>query len=142
MHMEWFMRLLLATICGGLIGRERKVQHKDAGSRTHAFLALGSAVLMIVSIHGFPDTSRYDAARVAAQVVSGVGFLGAGVIFEKKGNVSGLTTAAGMWLTAAVGLCFGAGMYDIGIFTTVVLLGIQVVSHSKLYKKYIERSDE
>ncbi len=97
--------------------------------RTHAILALGSALIMLVSKYGFIDINEIDGSRIAAQIVSGVGFLGAGVIFVKNGNVSGLTTAAGMWATSGVGMCIGAGLYDIGIITTIILIGLQILFH-------------
>ena len=119
---------------GGLIGLEREYRAKEAGFRTHFLVALGSAVFMIVSAYGFSDvalsdtTGRWDVSRVAAQVVSGIGFIGAGtIIFRKAENiVSGLTTAAGLWVTAAIGLACGGGMYVLSIATTLmVLLGLE-----------------
>ncbi len=142
MHYEWFLRVFIAAVCGALIGRERKVQHKDAGLRTHSILAIGSALLMILSKYGFSDVGRFDAARIAAQVVTGVGFLGAGVIFERKGSISGLTTAAGLWLTSGVGLCIGAGLYDIGIFTTILLVCIQFGSHTEVYHRLTDYDED
>ena len=90
-HWEWFLRILIAGMCGAFIGYERRNRNKEAGIRTHSIIALGAALIMIVSKYGFPDVNEYDAARMAAQIVSGVGFLGAGVIFVRHGTVSGLT---------------------------------------------------
>ena len=103
-HGIWVIRIMIAAFCGCLIGYERSSRNKGAGVRTHAILALGSALIMLVSKYGFIDINEIDGSRIAAQIVSGVGFLGAGVIFVKNGNVSGLTTAAGMWATSGVGM--------------------------------------
>ncbi|MDO4413779.1 MAG: MgtC/SapB family protein [Erysipelotrichaceae bacterium] len=123
---EWVLRLICALCAGTLIGYERHNRAKAAGLRTHAIVALASCLLMLVSKYGFEGSDKFDAARVAAQVVSGVGFLGAGVIFVRNDNVRGLTTAAGIFMTAAIGLCFGTGMYLVG-FSAVILLGIMQV---------------
>jgi putative Mg2+ transporter-C (MgtC) family protein len=106
---------------------------KSAGMRTHALVALGSALMMVVSKYGFSDTVQGDGARLAAQVVSGVGFLGAGMIFVRHNLVSGLTTAAGVWTTAGIGLTIGSGMYFIGIFAALMLVLMQNVSHKMAY---------
>ena len=109
---EMVMRLVLAGVLGGLIGAEREFRAKEAGLRTHFIVALGSALFMLISQHAFGDSLRFDASRVAAQVVSGIGFIGAGVIIFQKNVVRGVTTAAGLWVAAAIGLACGAGMYD------------------------------
>ena len=135
---EWVLRLVCAVLAGILIGYERHNRAKAAGIRTHAIVALASCLLMIVSKHGFDGAEKYDAARIAAQVVSGVGFLGAGVIFVRNDNVRGLTTAAGIFMTAAIGLCFGSGMYSyssaVGLFKSVVNF-ILVVSANAFVSK-------
>lgn len=133
MELEFLMRIFCAALLGGLIGLEREYRAKEAGFRTHFLIALGSAVFMIVSAYGFTDAltndlQRWDLSRVAAQVVSGIGFIGAGtIIFRKSENmVSGLTTAAGLWVTAAIGLACGGGMYILAFGSTVmVLLGLE-----------------
>ena len=134
MEYEFILRIFCAAVLGGLIGLECEYRAKEAGFRTHFLVALGSAVFMIVSAYGFSDvalsdtTGRWDVSRVAAQVVSGIGFIGAGtIIFRKAENiVSGLTTAAGLWVTAAIGLACGGGMYVLSIATTLmVLLGLE-----------------
>lgn len=133
MELEFLMRIFCAALLGGLIGLEREYRAKEAGFRTHFMVALGSAVFMIVSAYGFTDAltndlQRWDLSRVAAQVVSGIGFIGAGtIIFRKSENmVSGLTTAAGLWVTAAIGLACGGGMYILAFGSTVmVLLGLE-----------------
>jgi putative Mg2+ transporter-C (MgtC) family protein len=126
-QLEYFIRILLAGICGSVIGLERRKRFKDAGIRTHLILAIGCAVIMIVSKYAFADTLDYDAARVASNIITGVGFLGAGVIFVKSGSVRGLTTAAGIWTTAAIGMAIGAGFYLLGIGVTILLVVIQLL---------------
>ena len=110
-QVEYLVRIFVAACLGLLIGSERKNRNKSAGIRTHVIVALGAALIMVVSKYGFMDVEKADAARVAAQVVSGIGFLGAGVIFVRNNLVNGLTTAAGIWATAGVGLALGSGMY-------------------------------
>ena len=139
-HGIWVIRIMIAAFCGCLIGYERSSRNKGAGVRTHAILALGSALIMLVSKYGFIDINEIDGSRIAAQIVSGVGFLGAGVIFVKNGNVSGLTTAAGMWATSGVGMCIGAGLYDIGIITTIILIGLQILFHRGFFLKVTQNN--
>ena len=127
--MEYILRIFVAMILGMLIGNERKNRMKSAGMRTHALVALGSALMMVVSKYGFGDTVQGDGARLAAQVVSGVGFLGAGMIFVRHNLVSGLTTAAGVWTTAGIGLTIGSGMYFVGIFSALMMVIMQNLSH-------------
>lgn len=127
MHLEWIFRVILGGILGGCIGIERKRRFKDAGFRTHFLVGLGSALIMVVSRYGFMDSSvPVDPSRLAAQVVSGIGFLGAGTILTNKGNVTGLTTAAGLWVTSAIGLTIGSGMYLLAISVVIlVLIGLE-----------------
>jgi len=133
----FLLRIAVAALLGGLIGIERGFRAKEAGFRTHFLVALGAAVFMILSAHGFDDVVltdniRLDVSRIAAQVVSGIGFIGAGTIIFQRQAVHGLTTAAGLWVTAAIGMAAGAGLYIIAAFTTVlVLLGLEVL-HSLL----------
>ena len=130
MEYELILRIFVAALLGGLIGLEREYRAKEAGFRTHFLVAMGSALFMIVSAYGFNDlqmndmTSRWDVSRIAAQVVSGIGFIGAGtIIFRKQENmVSGLTTAAGLWVVAAIGLACGVGMYILATACTVLVL--------------------
>ena len=126
---EFALRILLAGLLGAAIGFERKNRNKLAGVRTHAIVALGAALIMVVSKYGFYDMDKFDASRVAAQIVSGVGFLGAGIIFVRNNSVSGLTTAAGIWATAGMGMSMGAGQYFIATISTVMILVMQVVFH-------------
>lgn len=139
-NFEFFARLIIACLCGALIGVERSRRFKEAGIRTHIIVCCASALLMIVSKYGFADltdamgvafngTRGADSARIAAQVVSGISFLGAGVIFKHGNSIKGLTTAAGLWATAGIGLAIGAGMYILGIFTTALVTILQIVMH-------------
>ena len=132
-NLELLLRIFVAMILGMIIGNERKNRMKSAGMRTHALVALGSALIMVVSKYGFTDTVQGDGARLAAQVVSGVGFLGAGMIFVRHNLVSGLTTAAGVWTTAGIGLTIGSGMYFVGILSAVMMVIMQNVSHRFSY---------
>lgn len=127
---EFLVRIALACFLGICIGFERKNRNKMAGVRTHAVVAFGAALMMIVSKYGFADISNFDASRIAAQIVSGVGFLGAGIIFVRNhSSVSGLTTAAGIWATAGVGMACGAGQYFISISSAVLLVMIHLTLH-------------
>ena len=122
------LRLAVAMLLGGVIGFEREYRAKDAGFCTHFLVALGSALFCIVSQYGFGFELK-DSSRVAAQVVSGIGFLGAGTIIFQKNVVRGLTTAAGLWVTAAIGLACGTGMYLPAVVTTLmVLVGLEILS--------------
>lgn len=132
-QMEYLLRILIASILGMCIGIERRNRNKSAGVRTHAIVALGAALMMVVSKYGFADVAKVDASRVASQVVSGIGFLGAGIIFVRSNLVNGLTTAAGMWATAGVGLAMGSGMYVVGICSAVMMCGIQYIMHKVTY---------
>ena len=134
------IRILVATFCGALVGIERSKRLKEAGVRTHCLVACAAAAFMIISKYAFTDledtsvfldgTRGADPARIAAQIVSGVSFLGAGIIFKnRRSTVTGLTTAAGIWATAAIGMAIGAGLYLIGFATTLFILVLQVVMH-------------
>ena len=122
MAIDWnlILRLLIGGLMGGLIGLEREMRAKGVGIRTHFIVALGSALFMIVSLYGFYD--KFDTSRVAAGVVSGIGFIGAGVIIFQKNVIRGITTAAGLWVAAAVGLACGGGMYAIAAAATILTL--------------------
>ncbi|WP_039656197.1 MgtC/SapB family protein [Clostridium tyrobutyricum] len=138
---ELMLRLLISGVLGSLIGFERRSHYKEAGLRTHFVVALGSALIMIVSKYGFMDlintqSVSLDPSRVAAQVVSGIGFLGAGTIIVEHQNVRGLTTAAGLWATAGIGIAIGAGMYIPGVSATaLILIGLEIFN--KMQKKAI-----
>lgn len=121
------LRLLIAMLLGGVIGIEREYRSKEAGFRTHFLVALGSALFCIVSQYGFGFDLK-DSSRVAAQVVSGIGFLGAGTIIFQRNVVRGLTTAAGLWVTAAIGLACGSGMFAAAAIATVlIIVGLEVL---------------
>lgn len=128
-QMELILRIVVASILGYLIGFERTSRDKSAGMRTHAIVALGASLMMIVSKYGFGDSPDYDGSRIAAQIVSGIGFLGAGVIYVRNNSVSGLTTAAGLWTTAGVGMAIGAGGYFLGITSGLLVIILQVALH-------------
>ncbi len=119
--LELTIRILAAGLMGAAIGYERELRGKSAGMRTHLLVALGSALLMIISQLGFEAADRFDAARIAAAVVGGLGFLGGGIIMKNK-HVSGLTTAAGLWVTGAIGLAIGSGLYEIAILSFIIII--------------------
>jgi putative Mg2+ transporter-C (MgtC) family protein len=120
---ELILRLLLAGVVGALIGIEREVHGHPAGMRTHLLVALGSAVFTVLSFHGFAAPGAVvDPTRIAAQVVSGIGFLGAGAILKEGFTIRGLTTAASLWTTAALGMAAGVGEYAITVATTAIAL--------------------
>ena len=135
-NLEFLIRLLLSAALGALVGLERSKRQKEAGVRTHCIIACTSALFMILSKYAFVDTAigadglrGADPARIAAQVVSGISFLGAGVIFKNGNSIRGLTTAAGMWGTAAIGMAVGAGMYWLGLIEAAILVAIQIILH-------------
>jgi putative Mg2+ transporter-C (MgtC) family protein len=135
--LEFSLRLLLAGALGAVVGLDREYRAKEAGYRTHFLVSLGSALMMIVSQYGFMDVLhtegvliRLDPSRIAAQVVTGIGFIGAGTIIFQKQIVRGLTTAAGIWATSGIGLAVGAGMYTLGIAATALtLVGLELLSY-------------
>ena len=134
-NLEFFIRILLSAVLGALVGLERTKRQKEAGIRTHCIIACAAAVFMILSKYAFVDPADVlgsrgaDGARIAAQVVSGISFLGAGVIFKNGNSIRGLTTAAGIWATSAIGMAIGAGIYWVGLITTVIMMVAQVVLH-------------
>ena len=122
---EMVLRLALVGVLGGVIGAEREYRGKVAGTRTHLLVALGSALMLLVSQHGFG--AQGDPGRVAAQIVSGIGFIGAGAIMVDRKSVHGLTTAAGIWVAAGIGMATAAGLYGLAIATTILaLVGLEV----------------
>ncbi|WP_419182268.1 MgtC/SapB family protein [Paenibacillus radicis (ex Xue et al. 2023)] len=136
MQYEYLLRVILAGICGALVGYERKNRMKEAGIRTHFVVALGACLMMVISKYGFQDQNgwdnvAFDPSRIAAQVVSGVGFLGAGMIFMQRQTIKGLTTAAGIWATAGVGMAIGAGLYILGGGVTLIILLAQKLLHGR-----------
>ena len=139
-YLMLFMHVLVAFVLGAIVGWERSKRFKEAGVRTHILVSCGAALFMIVSKYGFADLAQFgegtlgvmksaDPARVAAQVVSGISFLGAGVIFKNGGTIKGLSTAAGLWVTAGIGLAAGAGLYLLAFFVTLVISLMQILTH-------------
>ena len=123
---EHIIRLVLAVVLGFAIGFERKMRFKEAGPRTHTIVCIGACLFTLLSVNAFAGS---DPARIAAQVVPGIGFIGAGMIFYHKETVHGLTTAAGMWATAAIGMAIGAGWYIISVIATALIILVQCVMH-------------
>jgi putative Mg2+ transporter-C (MgtC) family protein len=140
---ETLIRLSIAALFGGLIGLDRGRRDLGAGLRTHMLVSVGSALIIIVSSYGFSQTLKtslvvLDPSRVAAQVVSGIGFLGAGTILLRKEIVKGLTTAAGIWAVAAIGLAVGAGLYGAATFSMAIILGI-LVALKPIERRFLKR---
>ena len=129
-QLELLTRIVLAGICGGAIGYERESRKKTAGLRTHVIVALSAALMIVLSKYGFNDVLgqyvRLDPSRIAAGTVTAIGFLGSGIIFSRNKSVSGVTTSAGIWATLGVGMAVGAGMYVIGIATTVIVVLVEI----------------
>ena len=126
---EVVLRVILAGVFGGALGAEREIREREAGLRTHMLVSIGAALFTLVSAYGFSDFRfsqasgiTYDPTRIAAQVVTGIGFLGAGAIIRQGLSVRGLTTAASLWVVAAIGIATGAGYYSAAVITTVVVL--------------------
>ena len=124
----YLLTLLLSVLLGFLIGLERKTRAKEAGVRTHTIVCFGACLFMIISKFGFNGQSA-DVSRIAAQIVTGIGFIGAGMIVYRKNSVHGLTTAAGVWATAGIGMACGAGLYFLAVGGTVIMICVQCVLH-------------
>lgn len=127
--LDFILRLVVAALLGGCIGLEREYRAKEAGLRTHFLVAMGSALFMVLSQYGFDyalqryaSTASYDPSRIASQVVTGIGFIGAGTIIFQKHVVRGLTTAAGLWVTSAIGMTAGTGLYALAVASTLIVL--------------------
>ena len=146
MSWQYILTIFIGAMLGGAIGLEREYRSKEAGFRTHFLVGLGSALFMVLSMHGFDGFEgqpgviiQRDPARMAAQVVSGIGFIGAGIIIFQKNVVKGLTTAAGLWVTSAIGMAAGVGMYDVAVATTImVLVCLETVNflHHHVFKSH------
>ncbi|MFC1752065.1 MgtC/SapB family protein [Thermoproteota archaeon] len=135
-HFEFFIKCLISAIFGGAIGLEREIRHKPAGIKTHLLISLGATAITFLSMQ-FPNSE--DPARIAAQIVSGIGFIGAGTILQSRRIVQGLTTAATLWVTAAVGMLVGAGFYiQAGIVTGIILPFLIISQFFSKAKKEIE----
>ena len=129
---DYLLRVLVGALCGMVIGYERESRLKMAGIRTHTIIAMAASLMVVVSKYGFFDSVQFDASRVAASVVSALGFLGAGIILNRKNGISGVTTAAGTWATLGIGMTIGAGMWTLGIGSTLMLLIFQYFFHKQL----------
>ena len=133
-QLECVIRIVLGVFFGAMIGFERSRRQKEAGIRTHIIVALGATLMMIVSKYGFFDmlpfpSTNFTGDRVAANIITGVGFLGAGMIFFRGNSIKGLTTAAGIWATAGVGLAVGAGLYILATVSTLLMIIVQILLH-------------
>ena len=128
-ELRYLFSIVVAVILGFAIGYERKLRFKEAGIRTHTIVCAGSALIMVVSKYGFGDSIEADASRVAAQIVSGVGFLGAGIIIYRKHEIHGLTTAAGVWATSGIGMAAGAELYLVARGATILIIAVQCLFH-------------
>ena len=126
---ELVTRLLTAAVLGAVIGFERELRQKSAGLRTNILIAIGSAVFTLMSYELAAEVQGSDPGRLAAQIVTGIGFLGAGAIIQRDGGVQGLTTAATVWVNAAVGIAAGGGEYHLAIITTMVTVAVLLVLH-------------
>ena len=144
-ELMWIFRLLVSCLCGCVVGFERqrhiRAEHrKSAGMRTHMIVCVASTAMMLISKYGFFDVLAYgdnvrvDVSRVAAGILAGISFLGAGTIFVRKESINGLTTAAGIWAVAAVGMAIGCGMYTVGVTLTILILLIQELFRMGMYQ--------
>jgi len=148
---EYVLSIFIAALLGGVIGLEREYREKAAGFRTHFLVGLGAALFMILSAHGFDSIIgtpgiRLDPSRIASQVVTGIGFIGAGTIIFQQHKVEGLTTAAGLWVTAAIGMAAGSGMYLLATAATVLVLicmeGMAFFHHKVFKHKNTEKEED
>ena len=138
--LDLLLRLSAACILGGTIGMQREGVNRPAGFRTHVLVAIGSSLIMLISMYGFQDVGRIqDPARIAAQVVSGIGFLGAGTIMREGSTVKGLTTAASLWVVAGIGLACGSGFY-LGALATTALVYVVLATFSQLERYIFHKS--
>ncbi|KRN93209.1 MgtC/SapB family protein [Pediococcus stilesii] len=142
LYAEWSLRLIVAAVCGAFVGYERSARLKNAGIRTHVIVALGAALAMLISKYGFYDLLmnrgiELDPSRIAAQIISGISFIGAGTILVRGDGVNGLTTAAGVWATAAVGMAVGSGLYFIAIVASILIVASQYLFRDSFFLKYL-----
>lgn len=129
-ELETLINLVIAVVLGFAIGLERKLRSKNADIRTHTIVCVGAALMTVISKYGFADAKSFDASRIAAQIVSGVGFLGVGIIMFRQQQVRGLATASGVWATAGVGMAAGAGMYIVATGATIIIILAQCLLHA------------
>lgn len=136
LELNYFLKILIGGALGLILGIERSRRQKEAGMATHFVVATASTLLTCVSLWFKETGSDYNAAaRIAAQIVSGVGFLGAGMIFFRRESLRGLTTAAGIWATAAIGMCVATGMFYLALGATALIIVVQIILHSKFIKR-------
>jgi len=141
------LQLLAAAFLGGAIGLEREYWRKAAGLRTHMLVSLGACLFTILSREAFVEfigKTNYDPSRIAANIIVGIGFIGAGVIIQARGRIKGITTAAGVWLAAAIGMAIGCHFYTIAVFTTLIAVVILVIArgYERRFRKYVENKNE
>ncbi|MBU4274568.1 MgtC/SapB family protein [Patescibacteria group bacterium] len=146
-QMQIIFQLLLAAVLGGLVGLEREYQKRAAGLRTHSLVCLGSALFIIISLESFHQWANitgisFDPSRVISGIVLGVGFIGAGLIMHRGFKIEGLTTAAGIWVVAAIGVAVGLKLYLVAVFTSFLALGILSVLRLLEEKVFWEKEDE
>lgn len=141
-------QLLLAVVLGACIGLEREIAKKSAGIRTYSLVSLGAALFIIIPQLAFDKLTliSYDPSRILSQIIVGIGFLGAGVIIFQKSHISGITTAASLWVVAAIGACVGYGLYDIAIVTSLLVIIILTLfwklENKLLHKEFIQDNNE
>jgi len=141
---EIILRLLLSVIMGGIIGAERQLHRKAAGLRTHVLVCIGSTLMMLVAIfiyYTFKEETNIDPGRIVGNVISGIGFLGAGTIIVTRGSIRGLTTAATLWVTAAVGLAIGCGFYFAALIATMLII-ISLICLETFEEKFLLKKRE
>ena len=131
-QLKLLIPVALSLVLGFVIGFERKQRSKEAGIRTHTIVCMGSALMMVISKHAFAEFADFDPGRIAAQIITGIGFLGAGIIVYRKNSIHGLTTAAGVWATAGIGMATGAGLYVLAVGATVLMIAIQCFFHLQI----------
>ncbi len=137
LHLDIITKLALATLFGGLIGLEREVDGNDAGVRTHMLVCVGSAIFAAVSF-----ATEDGGYRIAGAIVSGIGFLGAGAIFKSKYSIASLTTAADLWVVAAIGLCLGFGFIDVATVATILVLLLLLLKYVPFYDRLKKRNEQ
>ncbi|MBI5306130.1 MgtC/SapB family protein [Candidatus Wolfebacteria bacterium] len=143
---EFFLRLVLAVFLGGVIGLEREISHKTAGLRTFSLVSLGSALLTIISvIISNENPPNFNIAAISSQIISGIGFLGAGIIIFHGIHPKGITTAAGIWVAAAVGMATGFGFYGVAVFTAIITISIFTIFwifEKKVLDKIVDKDEK
>lgn len=124
--------MLLAAVLGALVGWQREIRRKAAGARTYALVSSGACLFTIISLYGFSGFTGGDPTRIASQVVVGIGFLGAGAILHREDRILGLTTAAGLWISAAIGMAVGVHMYILAIIAALLILAVLMINEEKI----------